>query len=134
ESFAATRGELSCDVDHELADGEQREKHVVVEREIPVESCRAGNSRPDRTQVVEVAPELRQALHEERHRAIAASFTRRVRRRKGSRSAARSWTSRTNAWSASAPAQKTRLPATMPTIRSRETPRCTRPTSSGRKR
>ena len=44
------------------------------------------------------------------HRRIAASFTRRARRRNGSRSAARSSIVRTNAWSASASRQNSRRP------------------------
>jgi hypothetical protein len=40
--------------------------------------------------MIEVPPKLGQPLDEVRHRARAASFSRRIRRRKGSRSAARS--------------------------------------------
>jgi hypothetical protein len=46
--------------------------------------------RTNRAEVVEVAPKLDQTLDEVRHRLRVASFNRRIRLRKGSRSAARS--------------------------------------------
>jgi hypothetical protein len=82
--------EVSRDVDHELAHGQEREEDVVVEREIAFEDLAAGDTGTDGAEMIEVPPKLGQPLDEVRHRARAASFSRRIRRRKGSRSAARS--------------------------------------------
>ena len=57
----------------------------------------ARHQRPQRAKVIEVTSELGQALDQEGHRARASSLIRRARRKNGSRSAARSWTSRTKA-------------------------------------
>jgi hypothetical protein len=61
-------------------------------------------------EMIEMPPQLGQALDQVGHCRMALSFVRRVRRRNGSASAARSCTSRTKAWSRSSSAQKTRRP------------------------
>jgi hypothetical protein len=55
------------------------------------------HTRAQVSQVIQVPAEFRQALHNVSHRAMAASLSCCVRRRKGAKSAARSWASRTKA-------------------------------------
>src|SRR5207302_382073 len=99
EPLAAPGGELARDVDHELANGEEGEEDVVVQRKVATQVFRGGHPRAQLLEMVEMAAKLDEPLDEPGQRASASSFTRRVRRRNGSRSAARSWTSLRNAWS-----------------------------------
>ena len=97
EAVPAPGGKVSRQVDHQLADRQQGEEDVVVQREIALERLPPGDAGADLAQVVQVPPELGEPLDQVRHRARASSLRRRVRRRNGSRSAARSIASRTKA-------------------------------------
>ena len=76
EREALTGRELAGHVDHELTDREQREEHVVVEREIAAQS-RRGDPRAQLLEMAEVLPEIREPLDQERHPPRASSVLRR---------------------------------------------------------
>jgi hypothetical protein len=61
EALPAPGGELTGDIDHELAHGQEREEHVVVEREVAFEDVRRRHARPKLPEVVEVSPQLGEA-------------------------------------------------------------------------
>lgn len=90
EAIATPCGQLRCDVDDELAHGEEGE--IALERG-------AGHARAQRMQMDEMPSQLREAIDDRTHSGaeprIAASFLARMRCSHGSRSAARSWTLRT---------------------------------------
>ena len=94
----------------ELAHGEEREQHVVVKGQVAIERVPIPHAGAGLTEMIKVAPELEQTLGQVRHRSMASSLSRRIRRRNGSRSAARSCTSRTKVWSASRSVQRRRSP------------------------
>lgn len=82
EPLAAARREFPGDVDHPLAHGEQREEDVVVEGQVLFQRLAPRRPRAQSAQVVEVAPQFGQPLHEEGHgRAIAWSLMLRMRHR-----------------------------------------------------
>ena len=91
EPVTATSRKLTRDVDHELAQRQLREQHVVVEAEIPLESCAIGDPRTELPQVIKMQSKLGEAFDEVSHRgANASSLIFCMRSRNGCKSAARS--------------------------------------------
>jgi hypothetical protein len=90
EAVASTGGEFARDIDHELTHGQERKQDVIVEGEVALEDLRARHPRPEVVEMIQVAPEFDEPLDEICQRRIASSLSRLIRRRKGTRSAARS--------------------------------------------
>jgi len=95
EPQAPAGRQLARDVDDQLADGQQGEKHIVVQGKISLEIAGAPNLGADLPQVIHVAPQLGQAVDEVRHLRRSSKVRRRARSSQGARSAARIWMSRT---------------------------------------
>lgn len=66
-SLSAPRGELTRDIDDELARREKGEKDIVGEREVPLETLPSFHPRTDGPQVIEMAPQLGESLDEIGH-------------------------------------------------------------------
>jgi hypothetical protein len=71
----STGRELARDVDHELADREQREQDVVAKGEVALQGFSRRHPGPELSEMVEVPSQLGEALDQVGHRRMAASLT-----------------------------------------------------------
>ena len=97
EALPAAGAQFPGYVDDELRRGQQGEQDVVVKTQIPLQGFGPFDLRCEHFQVIEVFPQLGEPFHQVGHEESARSLICRIRRRNGSRSAARSCTSRQKA-------------------------------------
>src|SRR3954463_12279554 len=95
EAEPVTGGELAGDIDHHLADDQQRMEDVVAQRNTLTQGIRTRDPEAKLIQVIEVPAQLCQPIDDRAHRANASSLSLRSLASQGSRSAARIWMSRT---------------------------------------
>ena len=93
ETQPAARTEFPGDVDDELGRGQKGEEDAVVKARVAPKRFGTLDLRFQHAQVVEVFAHLGQPFYQPGHEESVLSFFCRIRRRNGSRSAARSWTS-----------------------------------------